>query len=53
MVPRDALCRAGHRLGRALPLAYLVVMAGAAWMLYRVSVKQSMILFLLNGGCLP
>ena len=53
MVSRNVLRRAGHRLGRALPLAYLVVMAGAAWMLYRVSVKQEMILFLLNGGCLP
>ncbi len=29
-----------------------VVMALAAYLLYRVTVKQEMILFVLNGGCL-
>ncbi len=52
LVSRAPLSRAAHRVGRAVPMAYLVVMAGTAWMLYRVSVRQEMILFLLNGGCL-
>ena len=52
MVSRDALCRAGHQLGHTLPLAYLVVMAVSAWLLYQVTMKIERILFLLNGGCL-
>lgn len=53
MVSRSPLSRAADRLGYTLPLVYLVGMASAAWMLYRVYERQGMILFALNGGCLP
>ena len=53
MVSRAALHRAGHRVESTLRLAAPVVLALAAWLLYRVSVRQEMILFVLNGGCLP
>lgn len=53
MVSRVSLCRAGHRMGYTLCMALTVVMAMMTWALWHVSVKQAVILHLLNGGCLP
>ena len=53
MVPRALLRWAGDRVGRALLMAYLVVMAMSTGLLYGVFRETRMILHVLNGGCLP
>ena len=49
--PQDP--RAMDRWVYTLLVANALVLALSAWLFYRASVHQAMILYVLNGGCLP